>query len=60
MYLKLVVLWDSIIYQVPDYWNKENENAKQVFDLRLRLSHLSHYAISCPVFSSITANIEVS
>ncbi|VDP27626.1 unnamed protein product [Schistosoma mattheei] len=60
VYIKLCVIWDSLILKVPAYWHRDNLEAGKVYEIRTKLQPLLRYAMLCPEASSIKASAEVS
>ncbi|KAK4474441.1 hypothetical protein MN116_001596 [Schistosoma mekongi] len=60
MYIKLRVIWDSLVMRIPAYWHQDNLEAEQVFEVRNKLHPLLRYALLCPEASSIKASVELA
>ncbi|KAH8866277.1 Pleckstrin homology domain-containing family M member 1 [Schistosoma japonicum] len=58
VYIKLRVIWDSLVMKIPAYWHQDNLEAEQVYEVRNKLHPLLRYALLCPEASSIKASIE--
>ncbi|CAH8657423.1 unnamed protein product [Schistosoma bovis] len=60
VYIKLCVIWDSLVLKVPAYWHRDNLEAGKVYEIRTKLQPLLRYAMLCPEASSIKASAELS
>ncbi|CAH8574821.1 unnamed protein product [Schistosoma turkestanicum] len=60
VYIKLRVMWDSLVLRVPAYWHRDNLEAEKVCEVRTKLQPLLRYAMLCPEASSIKASAELA
>ncbi|CAH8629868.1 unnamed protein product [Heterobilharzia americana] len=44
-YIKLRVIWDSIVLRVPSYWHEDNLEAAKVYKIRSKLHHILRYTM---------------
>nr|CAH8819144.1 unnamed protein product [Trichobilharzia regenti] len=59
IYIKMRVMWDSVVLRVPSYWHRENLEAAQVYEVRSKLHNLLRYTLLCPEASSLKATSEL-